>query len=72
MRIPTQEDCFLAKQEGIKAAVEGYEFADPCPYTYNNFPGMTYREFDNFKRPLMNAWFDGWKAKRDQLKEAAK
>lgn len=58
--------------EGEDAAKSGKHFKDDCPYTYNNFPGMTYREFNITKRPLMNAWFDAWKQAREDLAKEPK
>ena len=50
-----------AEQEGEKAAKSHRHFRDACPYLYSRFPGMTQAQFNTEKRPLMDAWFRGWK-----------
>ena len=56
------QDILTATEEGRQAALAGRHFKCDCPYTYNNWTALTYGEFDATKRPLMDAWFAGWKS----------
>ena len=51
----------MCEQEGEAAAKKHKHFGDACPYLYFRFPGMTVAQFNEEKRPLMDAWFRGWK-----------
>lgn len=61
---PTEEHRAEAYALGVDARLAGLRFKPGsgtiCPYTYDNFPGMSYAMFDLSKRPLLNAWFDGY------------
>ena len=60
---PSGAELQFAHHEGIKARKAGMNFrkhGDICPYIYSRFPGMSETEFEARKRPLMNAWFDGY------------
>lgn len=58
----TKPDLLRASTEGKEAAQKGLHFKTGCPYTFDKFHGMSQAEFNKTQRPLMNAWFDSWKA----------
>ncbi len=63
MKLPNNTQIAEAYAEGVDARLARKTFksgGNISPYTYDNFPGMTYQEFDAYKRPLLNAWFDGF------------
>ena len=53
-------DLLGAEKEGIEAAKSSVVFSD-SPYLFCKFHGMKFQEWDEKIRPLMNAWFRGWK-----------
>lgn len=62
-KIPTSEDITRAIAEGKQAAIGRKGFADYCPYSFIHYDG-TQELFLIERRPLVDAWFKGWK---DQL-----
>lgn len=55
-----------ARQEGV-----AYYNAHPSkgydnPYAFAQFPGITQEEFDRDKRPLLDAFHEGWAEARRQ------
>ena len=59
-----------AEVEGQRAAERGLGF-DICPYTFAASQPMEQREFDAAVRPLLNAWFSGWRQRLEQLDKKA-
>ena len=59
---PTQADLLRATTEGKAAALKGQHFKTDCPYKFDNFEAMSFSKFNDTQRPMMDAWFDAWKA----------
>lgn len=50
-----------AFQEGKQAAENNRTAKESCPYFFERFPGLAQEAFDSFKRPLLTAWFRGYR-----------
>lgn len=58
-----------AEAQGSAGADKGARFAQDCPYTHRNLPASELHRFIKVWRPLMNAWFKGWDARRKEIEE---
>lgn len=59
-------DIEKARTEGRAAAERHHSFMDHCPYSYSRIGKPPQDVFERQYRPLMNAWFDGWKSWLDE------